>query len=240
MAEAPRQAADRPRLHRDAEGRRGRPDLCRRALLHAAALHRDLKGVDRDPGASRFDATVTNRPGARFGPQAIRRASAIFDSDPQYPFGRDLFERAGGRRLRRLPARPAQPADDPGDDRARGAKRSSKPTCILLSLGGDHFVTWPLLKAHAANHGPLALVQFDAHQDTWADDGKRIDHGSFVGARRARGHHRSRPLDPDRHPHPCAGGLRHQDPLRPRGRGDARRPTSPTRSSSAPAARRPI
>jgi agmatinase len=41
-------------------------------------------------------------------------------------------------------------------------------------------VTWPLLKAHAAIHGPLALVQFDAHQDTWFDDGKRIDHGSFV------------------------------------------------------------
>jgi agmatinase len=48
-------------------------------------------------------------------------------------------------------------------------------------MGGDHFVTWPLLKAHAAKHGKLALVQFDAHQDTWFDDGKRIDHGSFVG-----------------------------------------------------------
>ncbi len=34
----------------------------------------------------------------------------------------------------------------------------------LLGLGGDHFVTWPLLKAHAAKHGPLALVHFDAHQ----------------------------------------------------------------------------
>ena len=40
---------------------------------------------------------------------------------------------------------------------------------------------WPLLKAHAAKYGKLALVQFDAHQDTWFDDGKRIDHGSFVG-----------------------------------------------------------
>jgi agmatinase len=49
-----------------------------------------------------------------------------------------------------------------------------------LTLGGDHFVTWPVLKAHAAIHGPMALVQFDAHQDTWPDDGKRIDHGSFV------------------------------------------------------------
>ncbi|MEL6436433.1 MAG: agmatinase, partial [Pseudomonadota bacterium] len=47
-------------------------------------------------------------------------------------------------------------------------------------VGGDHFVTWPLLKAHAAKFGQLALVQFDAHQDTWDDDGKRIDHGTFV------------------------------------------------------------
>ena len=52
-------------------------------------------------------------------------------------------------------------------------------TDFLLTLGGDHFITWPLLKAHAAKHGPLALVQFDAHQDTWFDDGKRIDHGTM-------------------------------------------------------------
>src|SRR6478735_9010656 len=51
---------------------------------------------------------------------------------------------------------------------------------FMLTLGGDHFVTWPILKAHAAKHGPLALVQFDAHQDTWFDDNRRIDHGSFV------------------------------------------------------------
>ena len=50
----------------------------------------------------------------------------------------------------------------------------------LLSLGGDHFITWPLLKAHAEKYGPLALVQFDAHQDTWDDEGGRIDHGTFV------------------------------------------------------------
>lgn len=51
----------------------------------------------------------------------------------------------------------------------------------LISIGGDHYVTWPLLKAHFAKYGQIALIQFDAHQDTWFDDGKRIDHGSFVG-----------------------------------------------------------
>ena len=52
--------------------------------------------------------------------------------------------------------------------------------CYLLSLGGDHYVTGPLLKAHAEKHGPLALIQFDAHQDTWEDDGEQICHGTFV------------------------------------------------------------
>jgi agmatinase len=75
----------------------------------------------------------------------------------------------------------------------REAAKLLKSGAFLLSLGGDHFVTWPLLKAHAAIHGPLALVQFDAHQDTWSDDGKRIDHGSFV-ARAAR----EGIIDPDR------------------------------------------
>ena len=78
--------------------------------------------------------------------------------------------------------------------RSSARRRSSlKSGAFLLSLGGDHFVTWPLLKAHAAIHGPLALVQFDAHQDTWDDDGKRIDHGSFVARAVREGI-----IDPDR------------------------------------------
>src|SRR3954454_17233296 len=52
---------------------------------------RDLNGVDAVVWGIPFDAATSNRPGARFGPQAIRRASAIFDGDPQYPSGRDPF-----------------------------------------------------------------------------------------------------------------------------------------------------
>lgn len=126
-----------------------------------------------------FDAAVSNRPGARFGPQAIRRASAIFDNDPQYPFGRDLFADMAvidyGDCLL-----------DYGDHRKtpatieREARKILRSGAFLLSLGGDHSITWALLKAHAKHHGPMALVQFDAHQDTWDDDGRRIDHGAFV------------------------------------------------------------
>ena len=140
---------------------------------------KDLAGVDTVVWGIPFDAATSNRPGARFGPQAIRRASAIFDNDPQYPFQRDLFAEMA--------------VVDYGDCLLDYGNHQKTPAAIetqanvildsgafLLTLGGDHYVTWPLLKAHAAKHGPLALVQFDAHQDTWLDDEGRIDHGSFV------------------------------------------------------------
>jgi agmatinase len=141
---------------------------------------KDVKGADAVVWGVPFDAAVTNRPGARFGPQAIRRASAILDNDPQYPFARDLFQNLAvvdyGDCLLDTGNHQKTPAAI-----EREAARILKSGAFLLTLGGDHFVTWPILKAHAALHGPLALVQFDAHQDTWPDDGKRIDHGSFVG-----------------------------------------------------------
>ncbi|MFC6488525.1 agmatinase [Nitratireductor sp. GCM10026969] len=128
-----------------------------------------------------FDAAVSNRPGARFGPQAIRRASAIFDNDPQYPFGLDLFAALAVIDYGDCLFDYGYPQDVPAIIEAEAAKIIGAGA-FLVSLGGDHSVTWPLLKAHAARHGaPLALVQFDAHQDTWPDDGKRIDHGAFVG-----------------------------------------------------------
>ncbi|PIE09185.1 MAG: agmatinase [Rhodobacterales bacterium] len=53
--------------------------------------------------------------------------------------------------------------------------------CAAITLGGDHSITLPILRAHAQRHGPLALVQFDAHTDSWPDDDPtRIDHGTFV------------------------------------------------------------
>ncbi|MCP8939132.1 agmatinase [Alsobacter sp. SYSU M60028] len=141
---------------------------------------RDLAGVDVAVMGIPFDVATSNRPGARFGPQAIRRASAIFEGDPQYPSGRDPFATLA--------------VVDWGDcfidhgraDLAPASIEAAARTIVdagahLLALGGDHFVTLPLLRAHARRHGPLALVQFDAHQDTWPDDGSRVSHGTFVG-----------------------------------------------------------
>jgi agmatinase len=126
-----------------------------------------------------FDAAVSNRPGSRFGPQAIRRASAIFDNDPQYPFHADLFETLNVIDFGDLRWDYGQPEKIYGIIEKEAAKLI-KGGAFLLTLGGDHSITYPLLKAHAALHGPVALIHFDAHQDTWPDDGKRIDHGAFL------------------------------------------------------------
>lgn len=141
---------------------------------------RDLTGVDAVVWGIPFDQATTNRPGARFGPQAIRRASAIFDAgDPQYPFGFDPFETLAVVDY-------GDASFDYGKPQEFAATIETQAAAILASgaqlftLGGDHFVTYPLLKAHADRHGPLALIQFDAHQDTWEGHRGRISHGAFV------------------------------------------------------------
>ncbi|MCQ0990144.1 agmatinase [Jiella marina] len=147
---------------------------------------KDVSGSDVTVWGVPFDSAVSNRPGARFGPQALRRASAIFDNDPQYPFERDFFEALAvvdyGDCLLdyRLP-------ETAHEAIRKEAARLLADTGFLLTLGGDHSITYPLLQAHVERHGRVSLVQFDAHQDTWPvasreDGGLRVDHGSFVKA----------------------------------------------------------
>lgn len=140
---------------------------------------RDLTGVDVAILGIPFDAATSNRPGARFGPQGVRRASALLGGDPQYPFHTDPFERLAVVDYGDCCLDFGRHADAPRQIEAQ-ASEVIDAGAKLLSIGGDHFVTWPLLKAHAKKHGPMALVQFDAHQDTWFDEDERIDHGSFV------------------------------------------------------------
>ena len=52
---------------------------------------------------------------------------------------------------------------------------------LSVTLGGDHYITLPILEAYAATHGPLSVIQFDAHSDLWPDDDMtRIDHGTMM------------------------------------------------------------
>lgn len=140
---------------------------------------RDLAGADVVVWGIPFDQATSNRPGARFGPQAIRRASAMFDGDPQYPFGIDPFEHLTVIDYGDCSFDYARPTEIPAAIRTQAAAILAAGA-HLVSLGGDHFVTFPLIEAHAVCHGPLGLVQFDAHQDTWNDEDERIGHGSFI------------------------------------------------------------
>ncbi|WP_139247732.1 agmatinase [Hyphomicrobium sp. CS1GBMeth3] len=156
------------------------PTFCGVPSFMRRRLTRNLAGVDVAIWGIPFDAAVSNRPGARFGPQGVRRASMILGGEPQYPFQADPFAHMAVVDYGDCALDYGRPADAPVQIAAQ-AREIIGHGPKLLSIGGDHFVTWPLLKAHAEKYGPLALVQFDAHQDTWPDDGGRIDHGSFVG-----------------------------------------------------------
>lgn len=146
---------------------------------------RNTKDADVVVWGVPFDAATSNRPGARFGPQALRRASAIFNGDPQFPSGNDPFASLAvidwgdcSFDFRHIERVPTQIQAQAADILQEGVQ--------LVTLGGDHSVTLPLLRAHADLHGPLALVQFDAHQDTWKDAGGQ-SHGAFVTRAKAEG-----------------------------------------------------
>ncbi|MDJ0938283.1 MAG: agmatinase [Woeseiaceae bacterium] len=140
---------------------------------------RDYDGVDVAVMGVPFDTATTNRPGARFGPRSIRAASSIMAWERPYGMDFDPFNKIAvvdsGDCM--FDHGTPQTVPDSIEAYARGIIEQGP---ALLSLGGDHFVSYPLLKAHAVKHGkPLALLHFDAHSDTWADENDRIDHGTM-------------------------------------------------------------
>lgn len=140
---------------------------------------RDLAGVDVAVMGVPLDLATSGRPGTRFGPRAVRAASAHIAWAPHWPWEPDLFDRLAVADIGDCLFDAARP--ETIADAIAGAARDVIGTgTALLTLGGDHFITWPLLKAHAERHGPLRLVQFDAHSDTWADEGGRLDHGTML------------------------------------------------------------
>jgi agmatinase len=141
---------------------------------------RELDGADVVISGVPLDLAVTFRPGARLGPAAIRAASVQLAELKPYPWGFDPFEDLA--------------VIDYGDcwfdahnpltivpsivEHARTILASGAK---MLTFGGDHFVTYPLLKAHTEKFGaPLSLIHFDAHCDTWPDDSPdSLNHGTM-------------------------------------------------------------
>ncbi len=127
-----------------------------------------------------LDLAVSYRSGARLGPQAIRLASAEVASLKPYPWGFDPFEHLavidfGDCYLDVHSPMTIHPAIV---DHARHILKSG---ARMLTFGGDHYITYPLLKAHVERFGqPLSLIHFDAHCDTWSDDeSDSLNHGTM-------------------------------------------------------------
>lgn len=140
---------------------------------------RDLADADVAVMGVPFDLAVSGRSGARLGPRAIRAASSHIAWSAPWPWDFDPFERLAVVDCGDCFFDPGYPAQVP-DAIAQAARDVLATDTALLTLGGDHFITWPLLKAHAEKHGPLSLIQIDAHSDTWEDEPGRIDHGTML------------------------------------------------------------
>jgi len=140
---------------------------------------RDLDGVDVAVMGVPFDTATTNRPGARLGPRAIRNASTIMAWEKPYGMAFDPFDKLAVADIGDCLFDHGKPQSVP-DAIEQYAGKILEQGSALLTLGGDHFISYPLLKAHASKHGaPLSLLHFDAHSDTWADEDNRIDHGTM-------------------------------------------------------------
>jgi agmatinase len=125
-----------------------------------------------------WDGSVTNRPGARFGPRSIRDASHML-CDAIHPH----FDVAPTGRL-------GDAGDLPLPNTSLAAMREAMMPLVeplirshhMCWLGGDHSITLPLLRAYRRQLGrPLAVIHFDAHCDTWEDHfGEPSGHGTWV------------------------------------------------------------
>ncbi|MEH3140693.1 MAG: agmatinase [Mycobacterium kyogaense] len=112
-----------------------------------------------------FDSGVSYRPGARFGPTYVREASRLLrpyhPAMDVSPF--DLVQVADAGDISANPFNIGEAIETIEGAAAQLTADNTK----LVTIGGDHTIALPLLRAAAATHGPVALVHFDAHLDTW-------------------------------------------------------------------------
>ncbi|GIU26927.1 agmatinase [Shewanella schlegeliana] len=125
-----------------------------------------------------FDMATTGRSGGRMGPGAIRNASVnLAWEETRWPYQFKLSEHVKIVDAGDLVYNCGDSADftQRVEDFATKILEADK---AMLSFGGDHFVTLPLLRAHYKKHGKMALLHFDAHTDTYSQ-GSKYDHGTM-------------------------------------------------------------
>jgi agmatinase len=126
-----------------------------------------------------YDLGTSGRAGTRSGPTAIRQASSQLRwEEKRFPWDFALFDRIKVVDYGDLefPVGSHEGLFDEVEQHYRRLLQAGKTT---LSFGGDHFVTLPLLRAHSKQHGKLAMIHFDAHTDTYAEEGSTYNHGSM-------------------------------------------------------------
>lgn len=147
-----------------------------------------------------FDSGTSYRPGARFGPQAIRQASRHLRTQYHPAYGTEPFVEQQVADAGDVACNPFNIEEAVSEVQAAATDLLGKVRGIV-SLGGDHTIAFPLLRAVNHHVGPVALVHFDAHLDTWdtyfgapythgtpfrraAEEGLFLDHASMhVGIR---------------------------------------------------------
>lgn len=125
-----------------------------------------------------YDSSVSYRSGTRFGPRAIREQSLLLwgynNAQAVAPFKQLKICDFGDIDV--------IPPDIVATHREieRTARTILATGSTMITLGGDHSISLPLLRAHAEKHGPLALIHFDAHPDTWDSEypGQKYSHGT--------------------------------------------------------------
>lgn len=141
---------------------------------------KDLSGVDVAITGIPFDQAVTHRPGTRFGPRAVREASSLQPFDPPvYWDGYSPLESLAVVDYGDLAFDYAMVSEFPASltEHVRGILSGGAAS---IAIGGDHYISFPILRAYAEKFGPVSLLHFDAHSDTWPDDDMaRIDHGTM-------------------------------------------------------------
>ena len=125
-----------------------------------------------------FDAATSGRPGSRLGPNAIRQVSTHLAWEGcRWPWTFDLRKQLkvvdGGDLVYAF----GDSADMSAKLQAHAEKLLAKGK-RMLTFGGDHYISLPLLRAHAKHFGKMALVHFDAHTDTYSN-GPTFDHGTM-------------------------------------------------------------
>lgn len=139
---------------------------------------RDLSGIDVAVMGIPFDIAVTNRSGARLGPRAIRNASMSLAWERPWPWKTDPLLA-----LKVVDYGDCENTMGGGLTSVRHIEQGISDVldagCATLLLGGDHFITYPSLCAHFKKYGPISLIHFDAHTDTWPSSGEGINHGTM-------------------------------------------------------------